>query len=211
MSLLSLNGPTVSLSCCSYHAGFLKTCLQFIFIFCAIFIWLAAFISAHPCWDSNLITVCMSFTQLPSLIFVYSSKVFSQSFCQSAFPGKCHRALALQQCIIYFLTARVTVNTILYVQLIFLNSSLFTYSYFCASICLLPHGCSCTQPWQYMSSSCPNYYFNKICVAEIPLCLIHTVVFILLPWNLMYMLNLATFQLFHLFCPLVLLLQIDAV
>lgn len=130
---------------------------------------------------SNLITVCMSFTQLPSLIFVYSSKVFSQSFCQSAFPGKCHRALALQQCIIYFLIARVTVNTILYVQLIFLNSSLFTYSYFCASICLLPHGFSCTQPWQCMSSSCPNYYFNKICVAEIPLCLIHTVIFILLP------------------------------
>lgn len=170
MSLLSLNGLTVSSSCCSYP-GFLKTCLQFIFIFYAIFISLAAFISAHPCWDSNLITVCMSFTQPPSLMFIHSSKVFSQSFCQSAFPGKCHRAVALEQCIIYFLTPIVSVNTILYVQLIFLNSSLFTYSYFCASVCLLPHGFSYTKPWQYMSSSWPNYFFNKIYVAEIPLCL----------------------------------------
>lgn len=86
----------------------------------------------------------MSFSQPPTLIFIHSSKVFSQSFCQTAFPGKCHRAVALQQCIIYFLTPIVSVNIILYVQLIFLNSSLFTYSYFCASICLLPHGFSCT-------------------------------------------------------------------
>lgn len=135
----------------------------------------------------------MSFSQPPSQIFIHSSKVFSQSFCQTAFPGKCHRAMALQQCIICFLTPIVSVNIISYVQLIFLNSSLFTNSYFCASICLLPHGFSCNQPWPYMSSSCPNYYFNKIYVAEIPLCL-KTVIFILFPWNLMYMLNLVTFS-----------------
>lgn len=210
MSLLSLNGPTVSSSCCSYP-GFLKTCLQFIFICCAIFISLAAFISAHPCWDSNLITVCMPFTKPPSLIFIHSSKVFSQSFCQSAFPGKCHRAVALQQCIIYFLTPIVSVNTVLYIQLIFLNSSLLTYPYFCASIYLLPHGFSCSQPWQYMSSSFLTTTSVKFVLLRFLSALKHTVIFILFPWNFMYMLNLATFHLFHLFFPLVLLLQIDAV
>lgn len=77
----------------------------------------------------------MSFTQPPSLIFIHSSKVFSQSFCQSAFPSKCHRPVVLDQCIIYFLTPIVSVNSILYVQLIFLNSSLLIYFFVPQSVC----------------------------------------------------------------------------
>lgn len=69
-------------------------------------------IPPYPCWDSNLIYVCVYFTQPPSLIFIHSSKTFSQSFCQSAFAAKCHRTVALQQCIIYFPAPIINVNTI---------------------------------------------------------------------------------------------------
>lgn len=136
----------------------------------------------------------MSFTQPPSLIFIHSSKVFSQSFCQSAFPGKCHRAVAWQQCIIYLLTPIVSVSTTLYIQLIFLNSSLiltFLPQSVCFhmvlatpsldSICLLPD----------LTTSLIKYVLLRFLSA-----LKHTVIFILFPCNLMYMLNLTTFQIF---------------
>lgn len=96
------------------------------------------FCHLHSCWGCNLISVCVSFTHPFSLTFIHSSKTFSKSFCQSIFPAKCHRAVALHLYIIYFPALIISVNTIC------MCSWSFSIPPFSLFLTLLPHSvCFC--------------------------------------------------------------------
>lgn len=84
--------------------------ITYISLFSMLFLFHWLFYHLHYCWNCNLISVCVSFTQPSSFTFIRSS--ISKSFCQSIFPAKCHRMVALHLCVIYFLAPIINVITI---------------------------------------------------------------------------------------------------